>query len=845
MQKFVIASVLALGVGTSALAAPPSPSPRPFVLPWTFAPDAEGIEAIPAHAAGLGLLEGGAELGVAWTTRLSGRDPVSSLGLLGGTRLGPIALGLGVSGIGDGPGTKTSTTRVDLAVALRFSPRLAIGFQWFDLGSKADALVDDYSAFSLSASWRPLRAMSLALGLEHLNRPINPASPSIEEDPVARLSIALRPGTERFTFGLEGARTITDGDGLWQAMVTARAMILPGWALGGWARYENLEGGGAEDISGGLMLGLYQGTLGLETGVDVSNRDETPMQLSSLLRFGGDRKASLSPGRKQVYHLKLSGPLPERPSTSLFGDPRPGFAHWLLVLEMVAEDPRVTGLVLQIDQAPSWAQCWELRRAIGRIKAAGKKVLALETVGDMRAHYLASAADEIHLLAAGGLMLTGLAITQTYYLGLMEKLGVKAEFVKFDEYKTAPEPFSRTGPSDPSKEQTQALLAGIDAEWISAVAEGRKLDAAALRQILEAGPQSMHVAKSSRLVDGLVESDQLGQLVETVFGKDVVLVDRYVPLREGWRRWGGTQRIAILPVTGSIVDGGSGGDLPLPIPFVGGETTGDASFAQALEAAVRDPSVAAIVIRVVSGGGSAVASDRMNRAVLSAKQKKPVIVSFGDVAASGGYYLAAGAPILMTPVTITGSIGIFSGKVDLSGLFALLGLSTYTTKTNERADMMGSHRPFTDAERDAAKTTLRAYYDRFVAVVAKGRNMSEADVDKIARGRVWLGKDALAKNLGDAEGGLWDAVRRARAEAGLGDDDPVDIAYVGTLGALSSLQRVLASVAGLATGEDAEAAANAQPHAPLPPELRELGAVYGALAGDGPLAMMPFKLTFD
>lgn len=841
----MIAGALGLTVGLTAnpaRSAPPAPSPRPVVLPWSFAPELEGAEATFTHAAGLGFLSG-FELGLGGTVRLSGAERVAGVMGVTALRLGPLAFGLGLAGIGDGPGTDTTTTRLDVALALRLSEHAALGVQWMDLGSDLDPELDDYGAWTLSATLRPWRGLGIALALEHFNGPVVPGAGGFEEDPVLRLSVGVRPGTERLTFGLEGARTLADEGALWQAMATARSMVVPGLALGGFVRYENLEEGGAQRIAGGLFLGLYQGGLGFESGLDVSDERGGPMHLSLLGRVRAEPHPSLVPDRRAVYHLKLAGELPERPTRSLFGGERPGFGHWLAALDEIARDPDVAGLLLQIDAAPSWAQCWELRQAVARIRKAGKKVVALETMGDMRAHYLASAADEVHLYAAGGLMLTGLSLTQTYFLGLMEKLGVKAEFIKFDEYKSAPEPFTRTGPSDPAREQTRALLDGISKEWLVAVGQGRKLDEAELRAILDGGPQSMHVARDQKLVDGLVESDALGELVEKVFGRGVALVDRYRPRPDGWPRWGTKGKIAIVPVAGSIVDGQSAGESPLPLPFLGGEATGDASFGAAIAKAAADPDVVAIVVRVDSGGGSAVASDRMHRAVMSAKKRKPVIVSFGDVAASGGYYLAAGAPIYATPVTITGSIGIFTGKVDLTGLYALLGLTTHTEKSNERADMMGPFRPLTDAERQHARDTLRAYYDRFLSVVSQGRGLSLEEVDRLARGRVWLGTDALERKLVDVHGGLWDAIVRARTDAGVPPEEDLDIAYYGTLGALSSLQRLIGGVFGFD-----DLAAEASAPAPASGLAAELGTLHDALAplaAGGPLALMPFTLSID
>jgi protease-4 len=820
--------VLTLG-GTLAHAAPPGP--RPIVLPWGLAADIDGVESTVTHASGLGFLEG-FELGLIGTAHLAG-PTLPAFGGLGAFRLGPVALGMGLSGIGDDPDAATQTTRLDVALALRLAESFALGFHWIDLGSGTDAGVDDYRTFNLSATWRPCRSFSLGMGLAELDRPVAPAT-GLEVDPTAYLSFGLRPDSERASFTLDASRALTDASSRWDLGLAARFMLTPGLWLGGWARADVDEAGGTPEVSGGVTLGVSQGRVEAQAGFGATDAGSS---LSYLVKSGDGSRPSLVEPSARVVRVRLAGPLPERPSASLFSGPGPGFVHWLMALDVVARDASVAGLLLQIDAAPSWAQCWEIRQAIKRIQARGKKVVALLTVGDMRAEYLASAADEIHLYAAGGLMLTGLAVTQTYLFGLMDRLGVKAELLKWDEYKSAPEAFMQSGPSEPSREQTRAILDGIYSEWLGAVTAGRRLDRDELVKTLESGPQSMHVAKSSRLVDGLVEADAIGKLVESIFGAHATLVDRYRPAPEGFTRWSKPRRVAILPVTGSIVDGPSSGESPLPLPFIGGESTGDASFIPALEAAAADPEVVGIVIRVDSGGGSAIASDRMHRAVVNAKKKKPVIVSFGDVAASGGYYLAAGAPIFATPVTITGSIGIFAGKVDVSGLYALLGLSTHTERTGERADMMSTFRPYTEAERVAARTTLRSYYDRFLDVVATGRKMTTDEVHAVARGRVWLGGAALEKRLVDVSGGLWDAIAEVRKQAHIAPEDTLGLSYVGTLDPLSGLQRLIGGVF-------FDPPAEGQARAPTS-DLQRLGAALLVLSQEGPLALEPSVITID
>lgn len=811
---------------TTTHAAPPGPGPRPLVLPWTSSVESHGVDAITGFAAGLGFLDGW-ELGLAATSRLSGSDTIAGVAGLGAFRLGPLAFGTAFSGIGDGPGTTTNASRLDLALALRLSDHFALGLHHVDIGSGSDPDVDNYSAWSLSSSWRPTRGFSLALSLEELDSPVIAGTDGLEADPIARLGLGFRPGTERVTFGLEASRNLTDDNARWSLMANSRLMALPGLWLGGWVRHHFGEEGGPSFSEGGITLGFSQGGLELSTGLDVGDGDE--MRLATLITASSSGRTSLMPRTRQVVRLQLSGDLPERPGQTLFGNPTPGFAHWLMALDMMADDDRVAGILLQVDQAPNWAQCWELRQALTRFKQRGKKVLAVLTFADMRAYYLASIADEIHLYAAGGLILSGLAITQTYWFSLMEKLGIKADLVRYADYKSATEPFTRTGPSDPAREQTRAILDGVNAEWFAAVSLGRRQDNARITATLESGPQPMKVALDKGLVDGLVEGDALGPLVEKVFGKDAGVVPGYAPRREGFARWGNRQKVAIIPVVGSIVDGSSAGNLPLPIPFLGGESTGDTTFVASLDAAMADPDVVAVVVRVDSGGGSALASDKMHRAVVGAAKKKPLVVSFGNVAASGGYYLAAGSKIYATPVTVTGSIGIFAGKVDLAGLFSLIGLSTHTEKTHPRADAMSPYRPFTDEERDVARQTIRAFYDRFLGLVAEGRKMDVAAVEAVAGGRVWLGGAAHDKKLVDEVTGLWDAVSFVAREAGY-DTGEFGLGYYGGLPAFSSLQRL---IGGVFFAEHDTAVPK------IHPELTALSQATLLLSGAGPLALLP------
>jgi len=831
------ASALIAASAPQVWAGPPAEGPRPVLSPWTLGAELEGVESTLHHAAGLGFITP-LELGLGFTTRLQGGEAINSVtGLLGG-RLGPFGLGLGVSGVGDGPGTSTSTTRVDVGVGLRLGDGIAVGFQWYGLYHGVDLDIRRFSTWSLSTTLRPFRALSVGLAVDRIN---SPRLGDAEHDPIGRLSLGFRPGTERATLGAELGR-VFGTDGAWTAGGTLRAMIVPGLVLGGYGRYRTAAGLDAAQAEFGAFLGLYQGGMSLETSFDARDPgDGMASSLSTLLKARAERHPSLVRRGDLVVRLPVRGSIPERATEAalFFGSGPSPFGRWLQVLDVLARDPDVAGLILTIEAAPSWGQMWELRRAIARIQANGKRVFAVLTVGDMRAMYLASAADEVHLYVGGGLMLTGLSATRTYLKDLLANLGVGVEIVKWAEYKSASEALTEDGPTEPAREQDRAILDRVFGEWRRAVAEGRRLTPEQVDRVLAEGPQHMRAAQSAGLVDSLIYDDAISDVVRAALGPDATVVDRYRPSPRAWARWGGTRKIAVLPLVGSIVEGQSAGAVPLPI--LGGETTGDRSFIQALEAAVSRSDVVGIVIRVNSGGGSAIASDKMYRAVQRAARQKPLAVSFGNAAASGGYYAAAGAPwILASPLTVTGSIGIFTGKADLSALYRMIGVATHTERTHDRADMFGSHRGWTEAERLAAQDTLRAYYERFVSVVAEGRKLELARAFEHAAGRVFLGDEAIERGLVDAQGGLWDAISRVRAEAGIAPHEPIALEYVGSLNPLSGIQRLVGGVLGVEV-----AAPEPQATAGLLGHAAELLTRLRALEQGGPMALLPYTLVIE
>lgn len=809
---------LILAIGSPSHAGRPLSSPRPVFVPWSVAAEADGVEATVGHHAGLGFLDG-IEVGFSFALPITGDERATQFSWMLAGALGPLKLGMGYSLFPVSDGIEAMAHRLDIAAAFRISHAWSIGVGWHGLFSDLQPQVDAYETWGISTTVRPLSWLSVALGFDRINTP----QFGVDTAPAdVRLSIGLRPDTERLAFGISGHREIGDTGG-WGVGGSLRAMPVDGFVVGAYARYDRdamspqLQRAQSEVLEWGAYIALSQSVVEVQTGVDGSNvlagDGGSSLTFNTMLKAGTGRRTSLVKPSRRIVELQIGGPIPERVNSGLLGGLLTSgggapFAYWLAALDIVAKDPAVSGLLLRLVGPPSWTQCWELRQAMARIRSAGKSVFVHFANGDMKTVYLASAADKVFMHPVGTLMVQGMSITRSYYGDLLSNLGVNAQFIKYAEFKSAPEAFTGNGPSDPAKSQTKSLLSAFEKEWMEKVGQGRKRTSGELLEALKAGPLTADLARTHGLVDGVVADGPGGALQESLteaLGYPAAVVRHYRPSPSAWARWTESRKVAIVAVTGSIVDGTSSQAWPISIPFLGGETTGDRTFVNALMSAVRDPAVMGIVVRVNSGGGAVLASDRMYRAVKKAAETKPLVVSFGNVAASGGYYLAAGAPrILAAPTTVTGSIGIFTGKVDLSELYRKVGISTHTERTLPQADAMGMHRPWTEAEVKRASTRLKSFYDQFVGIVADGRKLNKAAAFERAKGQVYDGKRALDLKLVDAHAGLWDAIQWIRNKAGAAGDPysiaylPVDTSFLATLGRLfgTSLETTLSDAVG-------------------------------------------------
>jgi len=442
-------------------------------------------------------------------------------------------------------------------------------------------------------------------------------------------------------------------------------------------------------------------------------------------------------------------------------------------LDRAGRDDRVAGLVARVQPtlAPL-AVLQELRDAVLAFRATGKRATAwAETFPGNGSYYLASAFDRVLLQPAGSVGLVGMAATASFFGETLPWIGLEPDFGQRHEYKNAVNIFTETGFTEPHREATERLLESQLEQLVTGIADGRRLSADQVRALADDGPHEADDALEAGLVDALAFRDEV---MGEVTGPDhpLLYLVRYAKRAKskGVKK---APRIAVLNVTGAIAPGHNGVKPGIP-PSPG---TGSDTATAALREAAADDKVKAIIVRVDSPGGAVGASEAIWREVVRARAAgTPVVASLGGVAASGGYYVAMGADrIVASPGTITGSIGVFSGKFVTAGLRRRLHVATDVLRLNPNADMYGAQSPFTPRQRAKLEASLDKVYDTFTARVADGRRLSLEAVEMVARGRVWTGADAAEHGLVDVLGGFATALGEAKRLGGLAADDVVAI----------------------------------------------------------------------
>jgi protease-4 len=479
----------------------------------------------------------------------------------------------------------------------------------------------------------------------------------------------------------------------------------------------------------------------------------------ALVVRGGRPSAGWHGGGRYLA-LDVDGDVPEEPSSGLSGffESRPPSMRALVeAVDRAARDPGVKGLVLRVGAVDTgWARVQELRDALVRFRKSGKPSWAhLEFAGNLE-YFLATGCAKVAASPTAMLDVSGLAAEVSFYKGTLDKVGVEAQFEGVGKYKNAPNLFTEAGFTAPHREQMEALVASLFGQYVRAVAEGRGLAPKDVRALIDRGPFRASEAKEAGLVDELLYRDQVEDRVPAA---ERLSPAGYVKAGRGFG-FDGRPQVALVYAVGDIVPGESQSS-----PF-GGGLAGSDTIVRGLRQAGQDDGVRAIILRVDSPGGSGTASDAIWHAVGVARRTKPVVVSMGDYAASGGYYIAMGADaIVAEPGTITGSIGVFSGKFSLRGLYGKLGVSQETVRRGKNATLFSSWDPWTEEERAKVRGLNVAFYETFITKAAEGRKKTPQEIDAVAQGRVWTGEEALRAGLVDALGGLDAAVGLARQRA--------------------------------------------------------------------------------
>jgi protease IV len=488
------------------------------------------------------------------------------------------------------------------------------------------------------------------------------------------------------------------------------------------------------------------------------------------------------PGRRPqtLLELDLTEPLvaPEAddPLARLRARSRRLLRPTLRALHEAAEDRHVVGLIAKVGGMWPWATMQELRRGVRAFGASGKPTLAwVESFGElgsrgMAAYVLATAFGELWLQPGGEVGLLGVGIEQTFVRGTLDRLGIEPQFEQRYEYKNAADVLVRKEFTAAHREALERLSESVFSDAVDTIAAARGLTHDQVRELINTGPRTAPEAQAAGLVDRLGYRDQAYEAMRTRTDRkpELLFADRWRPRRKIAPPPHRRDHVAVVDVRGGIATGRTRRG-PM------GRQAGSDTVSAQLRAAHDNDRARAVVMRVESPGGSAVASEVIWREACRLREAgKPVVVSMGDVAASGGYYISCPAEVIVAlPATLTGSIGVLGGKLVVDNLLERLGISTGTVQQGAHALMYSARRGFSEDERARFAATIDAIYRDFVGKVAEGRRRPVADIEAVARGRVWTGRDALEAGLVDELGGLRDAVRIARERANLPEDAPV------------------------------------------------------------------------
>jgi len=694
-----------------------SPS-RGLTVPGESLTGEASAGAIETNPAQLGFLRAA---DATWVSNIWGRRtalPGRGHGLFLAVPLGPVGLGLDLAdlqGLAEGPAHRW---RFSLAFGVALGDRLALGGSWHRV---FDYSGGGFSAYDLGASLRLINPLALAVTVEDVNQPGEASSLRRRW----RGELLLRPlGTG--VLDLAAGFAHTAGDDWSDGTPTLRARVVLPRALGVFAeasfpkRAEGALGAGDRDtlISVGLVLALENlrlrsALLGVEPAPGARNESSGRMGGSFALSLTGVRAPNV---KDHVVRLDCKD----------LGDER-RFIGFVLALERAADDPTATAIYVRVqDPGIGLGRIEELRDRFHALRARGKRVFVHLQSPDKRQLYLALAADRIFVHPLGTMALGGFSANRLWWKGALDKVGVRGELVRVAEYKGAMEPFTYDAETDAVRTNTQAIVDDDYERLLATFVAERPLavpDRAAAEALLARGILLPLEAKKLGLVDEVLDERESEDAIRTALEAPRIGIHDASHDAEEPRQWFGS-RVAVVLVEGTISDEEGGG-----LPMGRGSGTSADKLVRALEQLEHDREVRAVVLRVNSPGGSAFASERIVRALLRLKQKgRPVVVSFGDVAASGGYYVAtAGDMIFAEPSTLTGSIGVFAFKIDLTGLMRRFGVFEERASRGLPSEPFSPYHPWTDGERRSMEGSIQHIYQTFLSRVVEARRKKGLD----------------------------------------------------------------------------------------------------------------------
>ena len=602
------------------------------------------------------------------------------------------------------------------------------GYSWVN---SDDENYDKLTSWALGLMFRR-RYFSTGIVARDLNRP------RFHGEKLGRtydFGVAIRPSTSRITFSMD-ARKVEKVKGLdFNFAVEVRPF-----------RWMALRGSVNDDSSFDLRFGVNFRQFGL----GVYNRFDENQEYQRTVGY-----MSLSQALHTTGHIRrnafLDVPMSQIEKT----------------LKVAKRDREIVGALIKIGGSRyGIGRLQEMRDAILDFKASGKKVVGYMTNCSTGNYLLASVCDRIVLHPSGEVRLIGLRSEISFYKGVLDKLGIRADLEHIGEYKSASDLFTREDMSEAHREVQNAILDDLYDQLTQSIAEKRSWTQDDVKRLIDQGPFMAKQALAHGIVDQLAYRDQLKSIAKDLVGEDCRLVKarQYLGIIEYEYDWEvSLPKIAIIEAEGVMMTGDSFTD-----PFTGTKTMGSTTITRAIRAVRKDSSVKAVVLRIDSGGGLVFAADTIWRELMRLKDVKPLVVSMGDVAGSGGYYIAVPADtIVAEPGTITGSIGVVAGKYSFKGLYDKIGLHKEILKRGKHADFYTDYGDYPAEEREIIHAQIKEIYEDFIGKVSEGRGMTREAVDQVGQGRIWTGKQAKEIGLVDELGGLNLALSIARKKAGL------------------------------------------------------------------------------